>query len=242
MKRSFRFSGALLALALMLLAAPLVAQAQHNKHRSHRYDRHAASNTTGIFLQGHLVGAGLEVETPGFGDLDGDGGGFGLKLGYGVTPLLTLYGGFDVAVMDDFNPFALGVTRRPSFGDDFFQTVNDDEVGYFALDLGMQFNFGGGRNKLVPYADIALTYSGLAYELDGGFAGDIDYTISGGGISLGGGLRYFIAPTVALDVSLKGTGAEFEDFTIEGDEVDLPFEFDAGSARFGFGLTWYPTR
>lgn len=231
MRRLFLLS---LAFALVLWMVPDEAVAQYSKYRHHS----AKSYTEGLFLQGHLTGAGLEVEGDGinFGDEDGEGGGLGVKVGYGFTPVFTLYAGLDVAAIDEFNPAIFGVEE--DFADPFF----DDEVAYFSFDLGTQLNFGSGRNKLVPYLDLALSYSGIAYELNDRFFSE-DITVSGAGVSVGGGLKYFIAPSVALDVSLTGTASEFEDITIDGDEISFPGpDFDTRAARFGFGISWYPSR
>ena len=230
-----RYSFLLVAIVIGFLLVPETATGQYSRYKH----RGPAAHTEGLFLQGHLTGVGVEVEGDGltFGDEDGNGGGLGVKVGYGFTPVFTLYAGLDVAVLDEFDPAIFGIeTRRRDL---FF----DDEIAYFSFDLGTQFNFGSRRGKLVPYVDLALSYSGLAYELHGDVFGGEDVTVSGGGISVGGGLKYFIAPTVALDVSLTGTVNELEDVTIDGDEISFPgLEFDAGAARFGFGLSWYPTR
>lgn len=227
----------LFLLIALLFATPLLAQAQSGKrgyYGERRYSRYQPSNTEGFFLQGHLTAAGLEIE-----DFETDGGGgFGLKVGYGLNPIVTLYAGIDVAVIEDLDLPGFDLGRR--FDDDF--RFGDDEFGYFSLDLGTQLHFGSGRNKLVPYLDLALSYSGIAYEVDNGFFSDEDVTISGGGASVGAGLKYFISPSVALDLSLTGTVAEYEDVTIDGEELHIPLELDASAARLGFGISWYPSR
>lgn len=229
-----RFFALLLTVALLPWLMPEAASAQYYNHR----DRAPVSNTEGLFLQGHLTGAGLEVESNAIqvADEDGEGGGLGVKVGYGFTPVFTLYAGLDVAAFDDFNPGIFGIDDEVA--DPFF----DDEVAYFSFDLGTQLNLGGGRNRLVPYLDLALSYSGIAYELQGRTFSE-DITVSGAGVSIGGGLKYFLSPTVALDVSLTGSANELEDVTIDGDEFNFPgLEFDTRAARFGFGLSWYPSR
>jgi hypothetical protein len=224
----------LLAIAVIPWLMPDAAFAQYSKYRHRAPD----SNTEGLFLQGHLSGASVEVESNlrQVADEDGSGGGLGIKVGYGFTPVFTLYAGLDVAALDNFNPGIFGIDDE--IVDPFF----NDEVGYLSFDLGTQLNLGAGRNRLVPYLDLALSYSGIVYELNDNFFNE-DITVSGAGVSLGGGLKYFLSPTVALDISLTGTASEFEDVTIDGDEFDIPgLEFDTRAARFGFGIAWYPSR
>lgn len=226
----------MLLLVALLFATPLLAQAQSGKrgyYGERRYSRYQPSNTEGFFLHGHLTAAGLEIE-----DFESDGGGgFGLKVGYGLNPIVTLYVGFDAAVIEDLEFPGLDLGRR--FDNALF--IND-EVGYFSLDLGTQLHFGGGRRKFVPYLDLALSYSGIAYELDDRVFDEEDITISGGGLSVGAGIKYFVSPTLALDFSISGTGSEYEDVTIDGEEIHLPLELDASAGRVGFGISWYPNR
>lgn len=168
------------------------------------------SNTNGLFLQAHLNGTGLSVDSE---DAEG-GNGFGLKAGYGFSPLFTLYAGFDAANMD---------------------AIGGGDYAYGFFDLGAQFNFRSGAHALVPYIDVAL--SGQAAILD--VAGD-DLTFSGAGLSFGGGVKYFVSPVLALDGALTVTRGSFNEAEYLGDRETL--DVTTNSARIGLGISWYPFR
>lgn len=170
------------------------------------------SSTQGFFLNGHLNGSSWTLD-----DLDVDtesGGGIGIGLGYGLTELISLYAQLDAAAIN------------PDGGDTY-------ALAHF--DLGAQFTFLSTDTPWRPYLDVAL--AGRAAEWES-ILGDIE--TSGGGISVGGGVKYFISLPVALDLGLKWTVGELSDFTIGGYSQEI--EADATSARFTIGISWYPGR
>ena len=175
------------------------------------------SNTTGLFVQGHLNGSGLTVE-----DADPErGSGFGLKLGYGVSPLVTLYAGMDVAVMETEDPLA------PS--------APDEEYGFGHFDLGVQLNIGGERQALVPYIDAAFSGQAAVFDVDGE-----ELVFSGSGFSVGGGLKYFVSEVLALDGGVQMTFGNFDEAEM-GSQVER-IEMESTSTRVYFGLSLYPFR
>ena len=199
-----------LAVACVLLAPATLAQVSTVPPASIAAAPAARSHTGKLFLQAHLNGTGLSVE-----ESDAESGnGFGLKVGYGFSPLFTLYAGFDAASMD---------------------ATGGGEYAYGLFDLGGQFNFRSGAHALVPYLDVAL--SGQAAILD--VAGD-DLTFSGAGISFGGGLKYFVSPALALDGSLTVTRGSFREAEYLGERETV--DATANGARFGLGISWYPVR
>ena len=242
---------ALICLSILLFGGmllPTTSQAQYRDddcddryedrrdRRDHRHDRRryraAPSNTSGFFLQGHVSGAGLGIESAEVGG----GSGLGLKIGYAPSDLLTLYVGLDGAVLENDEPF-LPETRF------------EDELGLVVADLGAQFNFGGGKRRTVPYVGLALSAVAAVYDTDNydrdrfdrdRFDDEPDVTLAGGGLSIGGGLRYFMSPTVALDGGLTFTGVNFSELEIDGQNFDT--DFDGGTVRLTFGIAWYPTR
>lgn len=183
------------------------------------YAQEAPSNTKGLYLNGHIAGAAVSVE-----DEDAqNGGGGGIRLGYGISPIFTLYAGVTGAVI--------------TVEDEFIQqSVVSEEVGLAIIDLGAQFNFGGGRKQLVPYLDLSLSGLGLAFDV-----GPTTFTAAGGGLSIGGGLKYFLSETVALDGGLHITLARLTDYELADVALDLP-ETDASAVRFNFGLSWFPLK
>ena len=175
------------------------------------------SNTTGLFVQAHFNGSGLTVE-----DADPErGSGFGLKLGYGVSPLVTLYAGLDVAGMEEEAP-----STRESASQEY-------GLGYF--DLGVRFNVGGERNVFVPYLDVAFSGQAAVFERYGE-----DLVYSGSGFSAGVGLKYFLSETLAFNVGLQRTLGGFSEVEMFG-EVER-IEMESTSTRFNLGLSLYPFR
>ena len=187
----------------LLVALALPASAQ----------RGARSNTDGLFLQIALDAQGLRYDGETFDDED-EGSGASVRVGYGISPGFTLYGG-------------LAGSR-----------IESERGGEYALgagELGARFNFNEGR-RLRPYFDVALR--GVVARDD-----DLDFELSGGELALGGGVAYFLSPTVAIDASLKLGGGEFEEvqfgrLAVDLDDEDLRF----GEARVSVGLTTYPFR
>ena len=177
------------------------------------------SNTRGIFLNAHL-----NATTIGYDDDDFNtqsGGGLGIQFGYGVSNLVTLFIGVDGSVMS-----------------------SEDVDGSYALahvDLGSQFNFGKPRSAVRPYGVIALTFRQATFDLEGGNQ-NVEIDFSGGGLTLGGGLKYFFSRAVALDVGLNLTFGEFTDVQVGGVTVQDALDLNATSGRFMVGLSWFPSR
>lgn len=177
------------------------------------------SNTRGLFLNAHL-----NATTIGYDQDDFDtqtGGGLGVQFGYGVSNLVALFLGVDGSVMS-----------------------NEDVEDAFTLahvDVGAQFNFGKPRSAARPYGVIALTFRQATFDLgEGNRAFEVDF--SGGGLTLGGGLKYFFSRAVALDVGLNLTFGEFTDVEVGGVTVQDALDLNATSGRFVVGLSWFPSR
>jgi hypothetical protein len=62
----------------------------------------------------------------------------------------------------------------------------------------------------------------------------------GGGVSFGGGLEYFVTSGVAFGGAFKWTTGRFTQMRFDNPDVQPPAAFDATSARFNMGFTWYP--
>ena len=188
---------------LIVLSAP--AQAQ------------SLSNTTGVYLNAHLSGTSITYDFDNAGEETNSGGGLGVQIGYGFSPLVTLFLGANGSGME---------------------TEDGDSYALSHVDVGVRFNFGAGRRQLVPYADLAATFRQATFEFENGT--EID--VSGGGGTLGGGLAYFLSPTIALDLGLQLTFGTFSDVSVGGIDINNQIDISAGSGRLALGLTWYPTR
>lgn len=98
---------------------------------------------------------------------DAEGGGLGLRAGYGVSDRFTLYLGVEGAGLDGGRGFE-------GLGD-------DEEYSVLYIELGSRFHFRPGQ-QLEPYADVAFAVVGLGYDGAGSYAGnDVTY----------GGAAYF---------------------------------------------------
>lgn len=207
-----------------LLVATLVAgciavgglQPTHAQSTSTPADPEPESFTERLFVHLHGSVQGHDIASD---DVD-SGGGFGLKLGYGFTPTYTLYVGLDVAGMAADNP-----QTAATFGDNY-------ALVYF--DVGSQFNFRSGE-KAVPYLDVALT--GVA---SGTEQGGTDVTLSGSGLSVGGGVKYFLSPAFALDGALHLSTGGYRQSDVNGDTRDIDASYFG--TRLQAGLSWYPFR
>lgn len=147
-------------------------------------------------------------------DADAEGGrGFGVKVGYGFNPLFTLYAGLDAANM----------------------RTDGGNYGYGLFDIGGQFNFRSGPHAVVPYLDLALTGQAAVFDIGGD-----DLVFSGAGITLGGGLKYFVSPLVAIDGALSTTLGSFREAEYRGDRETV--DASTSGVRIGLGISWYPVR
>lgn len=181
----------------------------------------AQSDNSGVLLNLHLVGQGLtlvgddtEAET---------GGGFGGTLGYGFNDRVALYLNIDAAAIE--------------YDEDV--ETDEDTYGAATVDLGVRMNFGNESQKLRPYINAAFT--GLAVVETTEIAGEeVDATLAGGGLTVGGGLQYFFARSLALDVGLQATQGAFTTVALDDEDEDLPQGIAFASSRLQLGVSWHP--
>jgi hypothetical protein len=176
------------------------------------------STTRGLSLGVYFQGASLSVE----GGDPGNGGGGGLRVGYGINRTVTLFIRADGSQTD----------------------VEDATiVGQWTLahgELGARFHFANALRRWVPFLEVAAgarTVSVNDATVEGGSPADVSF--SGGAFSLGGGLGVYFNQTVALDLGLIWTGGEFTDIDV-GNVTVSGFDIDARSFRFNLGLTFWP--
>ena len=192
--------------ALVLSTVPL-ASAQRGAR--------AVSNTEGLFLQLAVDGQALNYNEDDL-DQNDNGGGLSARVGYGFSPLFTLYGGVSGARVD-------GDTNG----------VISEEYSFVAAEIGARFNFNRGR-ALRPYLDVALR--GVRASED-----DLDLEFTGGGVAVGGGLAYFVSPSVAIDGALRIGAGRFDEVELGDFGLDLD-DAGYGEGRLSLGLTFYPLR
>jgi len=177
------------------------------------------STTRGLNLGFHLQAASLSVE----GEAGDGGGGAGIRVGYGLNRIVTIYFESDGVSVDSEN--------------------SDEFQGTWTLghaDLGVRFHLANTLRSWVPYLDVAIGARAASVkdvEANGQSVGDV--RIDGGTFSLGGGIYAYFSQTFALDVGLKFSGGEFTE--IDLGEISLnDLDIDANSIRFKVGVVWWP--
>jgi len=173
------------------------------------------SETSGFRLNVHANGSAIKVEDS--DDIE-NGGGLGVSLGWGFSPSLMLYATLDAANIN-------GASGSPDYG-----------LGHF--DLGMRYSFAGTEKAWVPFLLAGLGARAAVWD---NYDSGEDLSISGAGVTFGGGLSYYFSPSLALEGGLKWNVGKFTQASLGGETVDLDeFEFSATSTRFNLGLSWQP--
>ena len=119
--------------------------------------------------------------------------------------------------------------------------AGDYDLGH--VDIGGRWHFVN-RSAFVPFVDVgyaarAATKQGAIMSDGQGNTYTGDLSILGGGVSLGGGLEYFVTPGIALGGAFKWTTGQFTQVRFDNVTVD-GLQVDATSARLNMGFTWYP--
>lgn len=136
--------------------------------------------------------------------------GFGLQLdlGYNFNPRVGLFWGLGGFALED----------------------EDETLGY--LDIGPRFYPISSRG-LQPYIDVGVTASAFASDEDG-----IETTISGVGVSGGGGIHWFVGRNVGLNLGIIMTRINYDTVKSEGVTVD-GLDFKAWNSRIKAGVAVY---
>jgi opacity protein-like surface antigen len=179
------------------------------------------STTRGFTVGLHLTGASLNVE--GDNNERESAGGGGIHVGYGLNRNFTLFLRGDGAKFDNL-------------------TTDDVEgewtMGHF--DVGARYNFASSLRKWIPFVEAALSYR--AVSVDNPVVDNIprnELSITGAGLTLGGGVDYYFSESWAIDLQLLWTGGEFT--TLRVDNVSTSgLDFDATSSRVTLGVAWWP--
>lgn len=176
------------------------------------------STTRGFNLGIHLSAASIEVDN----DRNGAGGG-GIWIGYGLNRRVQLFLQLDGAEFD----------------------VSDADVtGTWTMghgDLGVRFHFANSLRSWVPYVQAA--FSGRAVNVDNAMvegSSETDVSLTGGALSLGGGILFYFNESLAADLQVLWSGGEFTQVKVNNVTVDLTDPLEAQSSRFNIGLSWWP--
>lgn len=178
------------------------------------------STSRGLSFGAHLLGTSISVE-------DGDaqsGGGLGVRAGYGVNRIVTVFLQIDGSQID-------------------IEDSGADVAGNWQLahaDIGARFHFASTLRRWVPYLDAsfgARTVSVSDAVIEGENQGKVSFT--GPAFTAGGGISIFFKPTLAFDASLKWSTGSFDEVKV-GSVSLRDLDIDATTARFGLGLMWWP--
>ena len=120
-----------------------------------------------------------------------------------------------------------------------------DKVTFGHVDLGMRLHLANSRRRWVPYGDFTITSWPVSDVLKNGEQTTTDFT--GAASGLGGGVAIYLSEAWALDVNLKRAKGLFKDVPVgnilaAGREQHVHTFLDLGaeSARFTFGVSWWP--
>lgn len=112
--------------------------------------------------------------------------------------------------------------------------TEDDRHLSFA-DIGAQLFLPGG-NYLRPHFDVALTGRRAEFEAD---HGAID--TRGAGLTIGGGVLYFLSRAFALDATLLWTAGDLDQHA-DGERVKGAAAIGVSGTRFLIGVRWFLRR
>jgi opacity protein-like surface antigen len=182
----------------------------------------AQSDNSGLMLNLHLVGNGVSLVAE---DAEAEsGGGFGLAVGYGFNERAALYLNLDIAAIE--------------YDEDEADNP-EDTYGAVTADLGVRMNFGNESLKLRPYVNAAFSGFAVVETVVAG-GEEYDAVLSGGGLTVGGGVQYFFTPSLAVDLGLQATQGAFTDVAVDDEEEELPQGIAFTTSRLQLGVTWHP--
>lgn len=167
--------------------------------------------TSAAAQKGFVASASLASTGVSFDDDDiRNESGFGLQfdLGYNFNPRVGLFLGLGGFALED----------------------EDETLGYF--DIGPRFYPISSRG-LQPYIDVGFSASAFASDEDG-----IETTISGVGVSGGGGIHWFVGRNIGLNLGLIMTRINYDEAESEGVKVD-GLDFKAWNSRIKAGVAVY---
>lgn len=194
-------------IGLVLALTPLAAAAQKSTSR-------------GLSIGVQALGTALQVEN---GD-ENNGGGLGLRVGYGFNRRLTGFINLDGSTVD-------------------IPQANSLVAGEWTLthaEIGARFHFANSLRRWVPYVETSIGGRSVSIEsasINNAPAGKVSF--NGAALSVGTGLSIFVNPKWALDTSLRWTGGTFTEID-QGNTALQNLDIEAKSFRFGIGVVWWP--
>ena len=179
--------------------------------------------------QGWVFGIDVGSAAISFEHQPRDGGAIvGLRFGYGINRIVTLY---------------VGIYEADAVAPDF---VGFDDVTFGHADFGVRLHWADDGRRWVPYGNLALTLWPISDVLRNGEQTTTDFS----GLptfSIGGGLAVYLSESWALDVDFKWGASVFKDVPVGNvamsereRHVHTFADIHASSARLTFGVSWWP--
>jgi hypothetical protein len=103
------------------------------------------------------------------------------------------------------------------------------------VDIALSASFLDERSPLRPYLTSGITGVAESPRPD-----DTGLIVSGGGITIGGGLQYFTSPRVAIDAGLLFTSGSFTRIEVDGQQHEYDQGVGFSHSRLQLGVTWHP--
>jgi opacity protein-like surface antigen len=195
------------ALGLALILSPVISSAQKSTSR-------------GLSIGLQALGTSLTVEN---GD-ENNGGGLGLRVGYGFNRIVT---GF---ITLDGSTVQIPSTNSFVAGD---WTLAHAEVG-------ARFHFANSLRRWVPYLETAIGARSVSIDnasVNNSPAGKVSF--NGPALSVGTGMSVFVTRKWAFDAGLRWTGGKFTEIDL-GNAALRNLDIEAASFRLGVGVVWWP--
>lgn len=184
--------------ALLVATLPATANAQDK------------SRSEGFFLGIAYEGTAVSVEDDDSAD---SGSGFGVTVGYGFTRMLSLYGQFSAASVDD--------------GDG-----GDYGVGHF--DIGTRLHFRAPAKTVVPFIQAGFSSRAIQQDFD-----TDEVKANGFGFAVGGGINAHFNPALAFNAGVVWSIGDVGNFKVNGTSFDLD-SVGMNTARVQVGIVWFP--
>ncbi len=179
---------------------------------------HAQYSNRGLLLNAHLTAPAISGAGENSGDKADAGYGAGAVVGYGFTDRVMLFVGVDFAEVEPQAEDRDGPRYELGTGE-----------------IGLRVSFRDAQRRWRPYLTAALSGVVTNDEADGD-----EISVSGAGLTVGGGGQYFLSRRVALDGGLNATMGSFSTIEVNGDRDDLPEGIGFIHSRMHLGVSWHP--
>lgn len=165
------------------------------------------------------------------------GPGIGGIVGFGFNQWFMLYTSIDGSLINMRN---VGYCQR-SCPDPLPGARRDKRNGKYVFahgDVGARFSIPINNSNWVPFFNTALTLRRASSdEFDEG-----EVVLTGAGLTVGGGVQYFVSRRVAIEGSTQFTAGDLDNLHVDGDRIDTysTARYKQNSFRVSAGVRFYP--